>query len=104
MLDIAGILHQKVDPSILAYDVCIWCFATLAKDCKERLERCIYCLGVVQMWILATHAVIPTSTAVTRFSQFADATLSAIEIVLSATILLWHFRARMGPSDTREPT
>lgn len=105
VLDITGILHQKVDLwSIPAYGVVIWSFATLAKDCKQRLERLIYCIGIVQMSILATHAVIPASMAVTRFSQFVDAALSAIEIVLSATILLWHFRTRTGASDTREPT
>lgn len=105
VLDITGILHPKVElSSILVYGVGIWFFADLAKDCKQRLERLIYCIGVVQMSILATHAVIPASIAVTRFSQFADATLSAIEIVLSGAILLWHFRARMDGSDSREST
>lgn len=103
VLDIMGILHPKVDLSfILVYGVGIWFFATLAKDCKQRLERLIYCIGVVQMSILATHAVIPASMAVTRFSQFADAALSAIEIVLSGAILLWHFHTRIDGSDSRE--
>lgn len=105
VLEITGIVHSKVDlSSILVYGVAIWLFATFAKDCKQRLERLIYCIGVVQMSILAIHAVIPASIAVTRFSQFADATLSAIEIVLSGAILLWHFRTRMDGSDSREST
>ena len=107
VLEITGILHPKMDFDVavlLIYGVGIWAFATFAKDCKRRLERLVYCIGIVQMSILATHAVFPASTAVTRFSQFADATLSAIEIVLSGTILLWHFRTRMGAPDTREPT
>jgi hypothetical protein len=105
VLEITGILHPKVDwLAVPLYGVGIWFFATLVTDCKRRLERLFYCIGIVQMSIVAAHAAIPMSAVVTRFCEFADATLSAIEIVLSGTILLWHFRKRMDGSDSREPT
>jgi len=105
VLEITGTLHPKVDwLAVPVYGVGIWLLATLVTDCKRRLERLFYGIGIVQMSIVAAHTAIPMSAVVTRFCEFADATLSAIEIVLSGTILLWHFRKRMDDSDSREPT
>jgi hypothetical protein len=56
------------------------------------------------MSFLAALAAISMSTAITRFCEFVIATLSAIEIVLIATVLLWHFRTRIDGSDSKEPT
>lgn len=93
VLEIIGTLHPSAHRILLPlWGLGIWSFATCAAQCRQRVERLFYYVGIVQMSILAFHDVIPTSVVVTRFSQFADAALSAIEIILTLAILLWHFR------------
>jgi hypothetical protein len=106
-LEMMGVFHPKADWLLVpAYGVVIWLFATFAAECKQRLERWFYCVGIAQEAILAACAAIPMLDVGRRlwFCEFMNATLSAIEIVLSGTILLWHFRTRMDGSHSKEPT
>ena len=76
----------------------VWFFAELARQCRQRLERLFYCIGMVDCIILSALAVIPMSTVATWVFYFLNVGLCATEIALSAAVILWHSHVR-----TREP-
>lgn len=105
ILEMRGILHPKADwLVILISGPGIWVSVILAKECNQLLERLFYCILAVLMSIITARAVIPMSEAGMWFCEFTNATLSAIGVVLSGAILLWHFRTRMDGSDSRDST
>ena len=107
ILEMTGTFHPKADwLVILCSGPGIWFAAIFARECNQRLERLIYCVLAVQMSIISARAVIPISEVALRlwFCESVNATLSAIEIVLTGTILLSHLRTRMEHSDSKEPT
>ena len=84
----------------LIYFVGIWLFGSLAKSCKRPLERSFYLIGLVPFVVLGACAVSPLSESGIWALLLLNAVFSAIEIVLSGAIVLWHFRTRMDRSDS----
>lgn len=105
ILEMKGVLHPKADwLVILISGPGIWVSVIFAKECNQRLERLVYCILAVQMSIISARAVIPTSEAGMWFYEVTNATLCAVEIVLTGIILLRHFHTPMNGSDSREST
>lgn len=109
-----SIIHQVLDmgkpytfPStedrivMLSYAMGIWIFATLAKDCKQLLERLFYCVGIVDFAIVGIRGAIPMSGVAVWACSLLNTALSAIEIALCLAILLGHFRVRTPKPDSQ---
>ena len=97
-----GSLHPNPDWLLVpGCGIGIWFFANCVAECKQRSERLFYCIGIVEISIIAVRAVIPMSKAGMLWSfGLAEATLSVIGVVLSGIILMWHFRVRTSaPTD-----
>lgn len=86
-------LHPTEDRlAKLGYAMGIWLFAMLARNCKQLSERLFYCIGVLYFGVVGIRGVIPMSGASVWICSSLGEALSAIEIMISAMIIFWHFR------------